>query len=281
MKVASNLPAAGLPMIGPDGRMTPVWFRFFMTLFARTGGEQGATVADLRLNDVDVDGDSVDASVARLDRVSSDISLLLQTLPDDTRGPPVADQVNLDVALILHEAQDALTKATRALQDAMVEQATMTDVIRSMASQDASNVKITGGTIENTPIGATTRSTGRFSTVGVGTPNPLYRFVVSNNGAAGLEFDSDGAAYGAGTAAMLAYNRTSSAYVPLTITGLSVSFRATNTVRLSVDSNGIGFFGATPIAKPNVSGSRGGNAALASLLTSLAALGLISDGTTA
>ena len=39
--------------------------------------------------------------------------------------------------------------------------------------------------------------------------------------------------------------------------------------------------GATPPAKPTVTGSRGGNAALASLLTALASYGLIVDGTTA
>lgn len=38
-----------------------------------------------------------------------------------------------------------------------------------------------------------------------------------------------------------------------------------------------GFFNTTPIAKPTVTGSRGGNAALASLLTQLAALGLLTD----
>lgn len=36
-----------------------------------------------------------------------------------------------------------------------------------------------------------------------------------------------------------------------------------------------------PTSKPTVTGSRGGNAALASLLTGLAALGLLTDSTTA
>ncbi|MGZ5029075.1 MAG: glycosyl hydrolase family 28-related protein [Methylobacter sp.] len=43
----------------------------------------------------------------------------------------------------------------------------------------------------------------------------------------------------------------------------------------------IGFQGATAIAKPAITGSRGGNAALASLLTALASYGLITDSTTA
>jgi hypothetical protein len=45
-------------------------------------------------------------------------------------------------------------------------------------------------------------------------------------------------------------------------------------------SGNIGF-NTAPIAKPSVTGSRGGNAALASLLTELANLGLITDSTTA
>lgn len=49
---------------------------------------------------------------------------------------------------------------------------------------------------------------------------------------------------------------------------------------LSVTGNS-GFNGTAPIAKPTISGSRGGNAALASLLTALANYGLITDSTTA
>jgi len=52
----------------------------------------------------------------------------------------------------------------------------------------------------------------------------------------------------------------------------------TNSLRLS--GNALGFYGTAPSAKPTITGSRGGNAALASLLTSLAGLGLITDSTT-
>jgi len=45
--------------------------------------------------------------------------------------------------------------------------------------------------------------------------------------------------------------------------------------------NKLGFHGAASVAQQTVTGSRGGNAALASLLTKLATLGLIVDGTTA
>lgn len=43
----------------------------------------------------------------------------------------------------------------------------------------------------------------------------------------------------------------------------------------------LSFYGVTPVTKPAVTGSRGGNAALASLLTQLAALGLITDSSSA
>lgn len=39
----------------------------------------------------------------------------------------------------------------------------------------------------------------------------------------------------------------------------------------------MGFWNATPVVKPTVTGSRGGNAALASLLTQLATMGLLTD----
>ena len=42
----------------------------------------------------------------------------------------------------------------------------------------------------------------------------------------------------------------------------------------------VGFLGALPIARPTVVGSRAANAALASLVQQLAALGLVTDGTT-
>ncbi|MBL1100153.1 hypothetical protein [Streptomyces coffeae] len=43
----------------------------------------------------------------------------------------------------------------------------------------------------------------------------------------------------------------------------------------------LGFYGATAASKPTITGSRGGNAALASLLTALSTLGLVTDSTTA
>jgi hypothetical protein len=51
-----------------------------------------------------------------------------------------------------------------------------------------------------------------------------------------------------------------------------------DTTRIEINTTGIGFFAATPVAKPTVTGSKGANAALANLLTALASLGLLTDG---
>lgn len=52
-------------------------------------------------------------------------------------------------------------------------------------------------------------------------------------------------------------------------------------VRAASGAVKLSFFGATPVAKPAVTGSRAANAALADLLTQLVALGLITDSTSA
>lgn len=51
---------------------------------------------------------------------------------------------------------------------------------------------------------------------------------------------------------------------------------------ISVDggADALAFFGSAPVTKPVVAGSKGGNAALASLMTALSSLGLVTDTTT-
>lgn len=49
---------------------------------------------------------------------------------------------------------------------------------------------------------------------------------------------------------------------------------------IQLNCQAIGFFGSAPAANQTVTGSRGGNAAIASLLTALANLGLITNSTT-
>jgi len=63
--------------------------------------------------------------------------------------------------------------------------------------------------------------------------------------------------------------------------GSAVEILVGATARIRADATGLGFFNVTPVARPTVSGSRGGNAALASLLTGLANLGLVTDSSSA
>lgn len=71
-----------------------------------------------------------------------------------------------------------------------------------------------------------------------------------------------------------------------TITNASIAtaaaFSGTFNVRSGIAvGGGAGFNGQAPIAKPTVTGAKGGNAALGSLLTALANYGLVTDSTTA
>lgn len=110
------------------------------------------------------------------------------------------------------------------------------------------------------PINVTTH--GRFQGVG------------SVVGPAAAEVGLDGTG-----AYLLGFDRNGSAYKPVRVEGLDVSLRSGSTTRIKVDAAGIGFFAATPVAKPTVTGSKGANAALTSLVTALASLGLVTDST--
>lgn len=58
----------------------------------------------------------------------------------------------------------------------------------------------------------------------------------------------------------------------------TLSFTGTGGTKIGLDATQkMGFYGATPIARPTVTGSKGANAALTSLLTQLAAIGIIVD----
>lgn len=65
------------------------------------------------------------------------------------------------------------------------------------------------------------------------------------------------------------------------LTGSSGALRANNVTKFAWSTTGVSFFNATIAAQQNITGSRGGNAALADLLTKLATIGLITDGTSA
>ena len=63
----------------------------------------------------------------------------------------------------------------------------------------------------------------------------------------------------------------------------ALTIRAAGTVEVKLglahQGSTLGFYNTTPTTKPTITGSRGGNAALADLLTKLAGLGLLTDST--
>jgi hypothetical protein len=75
------------------------------------------------------------------------------------------------------------------------------------------------------------------------------------------------------------YRATGAPAVPIADSGVNTSH--TSLPAGNKFAGNMGFYGTPPIAKPTVTGSRSGNAALASLLTQLAALGLVTDSSTA
>ena len=95
--------------------------------------------------------------------------------------------------------------------------------------------------------------------------------------ATGLQFDA-----GSGT---LTINAAGASASGITCAGtFTIGSLNTADAGLKIQSSAtrkLGFYGSTPIVKPTVTGSKASGAALASFLATLAALGLIVDGTTA
>jgi hypothetical protein len=72
------------------------------------------------------------------------------------------------------------------------------------------------------------------------------------------------------------------AAINTTVTGATIVDLVGGGARgVRVQNGSVGFNGAAAVVKPTLSGSRGGNAALASLITAMANVGLVTDGTTA
>lgn len=75
--------------------------------------------------------------------------------------------------------------------------------------------------------------------------------------------------------------RTADGTVKITLGSTSITITGATTLTGNFTINGsLGFYDHAPEPKPTITGSKGGNAALASLLTALALLGLVTDSTT-
>ena len=153
-------------------------------------------------------------------------------------------------------------------------------------------VDINGGAVDGTPIGASSASTGAFTTLaasgavtlsggtangvvyangskvltsgtaltfdgtnfGLGTSSPIQKFVVSNGGAAGFELDPSGVDSGP---YFQAYNRSTSAFVPLTSISSYFAFRVGSTPAegMRLTSTGLGIGTSSPGVKLDVRGN--------------------------
>jgi hypothetical protein len=97
--------------------------------------------------------------------------------------------------------------------------------------------------------------------VGVGTSSPATKFVVSNGGAGGLEFDTNGL--------MQSYNRSTSAYQFMYLDAAQILFRPSGTERMRLDGSGVLLINRSStsgLGKLNVDGGAdftGGNVYLA------------------
>jgi ribosomal protein L5 len=169
---AADVPLINVPFVTPDGRVSEAWFMFLIQLFRRTGGSGGSALEDLAIDVATMADDPViSALFDALDNTNVQLQTEAQDAPSKaSKADLIAQSVTL--ALVLQEAQDVLTRLRRALQDSLIDQMTPLDPIRSMAYQDASNVKIRGGSIDGTPIGATTASTGKFTNLALTSVTP-------------------------------------------------------------------------------------------------------------
>lgn len=138
---------------------------------------------------------------------------------------------------------------------------------------------IDGGTIDGAVIGGTTPAAATFTTIIATTSLDIN----NSSGTPALRFNdgNDDIWYLLHDPATNDFNMTHA--LAGVFIGPVLSLKANSGTRiwgeLDHDGSTVGFYGATPQSKPTVTGSRGGNAALTSLLTALSNLGLITNST--
>jgi hypothetical protein len=151
------------PFVRSDGRVSEAWFMFLIQLFRRTGGASGNALDDLAIDVATMSDDpAIGALFDALESTNVQLQMVPQDAPDKATKSDLTAQ-NIALAFVLQEAQDTFAKTRRALQDAIIDQMTPLEPIRSMAYQDAAKVKIIGGSINNVPIGSSTPSSGSFT----------------------------------------------------------------------------------------------------------------------
>lgn len=350
--IKTNIPLPVAPIVGPDGRVNEVWWRFFLDIFNRTGGGTGndgtvsAEYSDISTPSMIASSDFLLAEMMLSPVFSGvnqstveDMYVVRQSesaLPEMTFAPVVAQYGDVSFASITYSGQLTSTIAT----------GTAPMVITSTTKVVNLNADLLDGNDWATPagIGTTTPNSGAFTSlsysgqltstvatgtaplvvssttkvnnlnvdlldgadwaspaaIGTTTPNTAVFTTLTATGNIDLGSDSAartmfvrGNASGVGGGVFTAWRNNNTNVIAVgNKSAIFVSaydarpyiYSAANYIEFSAGfmTNGnVGFFGTTPIAKPTVTGSRGGNAALASLLTALSNYGLVTDSTTA
>lgn len=144
-----------VPFLDPrTGDISRAWYLLILALVNRVGGEEGLGTDDLAIGTLIGNMSSnLDAMVGRLD-------VALGSLPTDT--PIVFDQ--LSIAPSAEYRQDD-NPAPTLIGDYRQDDVSPVVWVGTLGQQNADRVAITGGTLDGTAIGATTASTGKFTTV--------------------------------------------------------------------------------------------------------------------
>jgi hypothetical protein len=143
MTTASNIPNPTVPIIGPDGRLSPVWYQWFVTLFRRTGNLLGGSLSDV-------------AAEASSGTPAPDLSSLYALAPSLESGAPQLDLTPIYSLIYAIEAMAAQAMATGPLQARIAE----------LEAQLLSGASIPAAVLtEGSPIGAIQPSTGAFTAV--------------------------------------------------------------------------------------------------------------------
>lgn len=279
-----------VPFLDPrTGDISREWYLLILAIIKRIGGSNGLSAEDLALGTISNNG-------------AADLEALLNTLTADVAQQPaqqptrmqfsngfdvspsayrVATEFDLSprlqVGTIASQNADRVAITGGTIDQVKITRGTMDQTVITRGTMD--QTVITRGSIDNTPIGATVAQSAKFtsmtspiilSTAAPGVPPFIVNSAtqVPNLNVSFLESQN-----WASPGAIGATARNSAEFTTLVVYGGATIIDFTQ-------QGGLGFYGAGPTPQGAVTGSRGGNAALASLLSVLAGYGLINNSTT-
>ena len=140
-------------------------------IFAKVNSGSGATVADLKENDtISLSGDDI---VSASGKTAITVNLNTSGVTAGTYGSKNAGSLQIPTFTV--DTKGRITSASYVTYSASGDFGTI-------ATQNANNVSITGGAIDSTTIGATTASTGKFTTLeSTGNLNVGHDAIIAGN----------------------------------------------------------------------------------------------------